>query len=264
MGRPERHKGQRKPFETDAGSVLRAVLGVPAHLGLPRWASRLLPAANADPPAAGERPLSQVVFGVIDLETTGLSATTCEILEIGLVVLRHGLSVRRFETLVRTDRTIPTIISSLTGIRELDLLGAPTEVDALTRLQDVLEEERVETLVAHNARFDRSFLDAAWERHLLSPPLPPFLCTLRLARRLIPARRYSLDDLADQLGLLPRPRHRALGDAEITGDLFREILRQAVGRRVTSLEALESLQSTRGSFSMKNRPGSVDGAGPIG
>jgi DNA polymerase III epsilon subunit family exonuclease len=201
---------------------------------------------------------------VIDLETTGLSAATCEILEIGLVVLRHGLGVRRFETLVRTDRSVPTLISALTGIREQDLLEAPTEVEALARLRRVLEEERVEVLVAHNARFDRSFLAAAWERHLLSPPLPPFLCTLRLARRLIRARRYSLDVLADHLGLLPRARHRALGDAEIAGDLFREILRQAMGHRITSLEALESLQSARGSLPTGIPPGSVDGAGPIG
>jgi DNA polymerase III epsilon subunit family exonuclease len=205
-----------------------------------------------------------VVFGVIDLETTGLSASTCEILEIGLVVLRHGLRVRRFGTLVRTDRSVPSVISALTGIREQDLLGAPPELQALVQLQGVFEEERVEALVAHNARFDRSFLAAAWERHLLSPPLPPFLCTLRLARRLIPARRYSLDNLAEHLGLLPRPRHRALGDAEIAGDLFREILRQAVGRRITSLEALESLQSAHGSFPTGDPPDSVDGAGPIG
>jgi DNA polymerase III epsilon subunit family exonuclease len=211
---------------------------------LPGWARRLLPAVDAASPTKSGRPLSKVVFGVLDLETTGLSSTTNEILEIGLVVLRHGLNTRRFETLVRTDRTVPSVVEALTGIREADLLGAPPERQALDLLSDVLREEHVEVLVAHNARFDHSFLTVAWERHLLSPSLPPFLCTLRLARRLLRSPSYSLDVLAEQLGLLPRPRHRALGDAEVAADLFREILREAVRRGVTSLEDLESLQSS--------------------
>jgi DNA polymerase-3 subunit epsilon len=210
-----------------------------------------------------ERPLSRIVFGLIDLETTGLSAATNEILEIGLVVLRHGLKVRRFETLVRTERAVPSLISALTGIRTEDLLHAPHEAEALAGLCRVLREERVEVLVAHNARFDRSFLLAAWERHLLSPPLPPFLCTLRLARRLVPARRFSLDSLADHLDLLPRPRHRALGDADLAADLFQEILRRATRRRVTSLEALESLQSSRGVLPVGDSPEPEDGASPV-
>jgi DNA polymerase-3 subunit epsilon len=212
-------------------------------LPLPGWARRLLPAADAPPAASAARPLSRVVFGVIDLETTGLSASTNEILEIGLVVLRHGLNTRRFETLVRTDRVVPSVVSALTGIREADLVGAPPERQALEGLRRVLREERVEALVAHNARFDHSFLSVAWERHLLAPALPPFLCTLRLARRVVRSSSYSLDALAEGLGLLPRPRHRALGDAELAADLFREVLRRAVGLGVASLEDLESLQS---------------------
>ena len=230
---------------TDARSILRAVLRVPSHLGLPRWTSRLLPSTAPLDPAQTGRALSDVVFGVVDLETTGLSAVGCEILEIGLVVVRHGLKVRRFETLVRPTGYIPTAISSLTGIRSQDLEGAPDESIGVRRLRDVLVEEGVQTLVAHNARFDRSFLNAAWERHLLSPDLPPFVCTVRLARRLLRARRYSLDVLAEELALLPRPRHRALGDAEMTADLFAEILRRAAARDVTTLESLASLQSLR-------------------
>ncbi len=235
--------GQAGRQPTDVASTLRRSLHVPSHLSLPGWARRLLPGHGLPVPKRGERPISELVFGTIDLETTGLSAKTCEILEIGLVVLRHGLPVRRFQTLVRTDRTVPSVIESLTGIREADLVGAPPEPVALARLLGVLEQEGVDVLVAHNARFDRSFLEAAWERQVIEQPLLPFLCTIRLARRLMPGRRFSLDNLADRLGLLPRPRHRALGDAELAADLFRELLRRAARRGIGSLEGLQSLQS---------------------
>jgi DNA polymerase-3 subunit epsilon len=203
--------------------------------------SRLLPAPEADGSETG-RSLSRVTFGVIDLETTGLSAAHCEILEIGLVVLRHGLKVRRFETLVRPNGPVPSAITGLTGIRGADLEGAPDEASALASLCRVLAEEGVDVLVAHNARFDHGFLSAAWERHLVPDPLLPFLCTVRLARRLVRARRYGLDALVEELRLLPRARHRALGDAEATSDLFAETLRRAAKREIVTLEALESLQ----------------------
>ena len=235
--------GQAGRQPTDVASALRRSLHVPSHLSLPDWACRLLPGHGLPAPERGERPISEVVFGLIDLETTGLSAKTCEILEIGLVVLRHGLPVRRFQTLVRTDRIIPSVIESLTGIREADLVGAPAEPVAVARLRGVLEQEGVEVLVAHNARFDRSFLQEAWERQVIEPPLPPFLCTIRLARRLMPGGRFGLDSLANRLGLMPRPRHRALGDAELAADLFRELLRLAARLGIGSLEGLQSLQS---------------------
>ncbi len=228
----------------DAASTLRSALRVPSHLSLPAWTSRLLPSPEPTSSTDGERALSRVVFGVIDLETTGLYAAWSEILEIGLVVLRHGLKTRRFQTFVRPLGVIPRAITDLTGIGSGDVVDAPEEQDAIAELHAVLEEEGVDALVAHNARFDRSFLFAACERQTLTPPYGPFLCTLRLARRLVPAPRYALHGLADELGLLPRPRHRALGDAELAADLFVEILRRAATRGLSTLEALEAFQSS--------------------
>jgi DNA polymerase III epsilon subunit-like protein len=77
------------------------------------------------------------------------------------------------------------------------------------------------------------------------------------------ARRFSLDGLAEHLDLLPRPRHRALGDADLAADLFQEILRQAAARRVTSLEALQSLQSAPSRPAPGGSPGTGVGEPPI-
>lgn len=254
---------RRGSFGSDPIGTLRTALCVPPGLGVPGWATRLLPAPASGTSPEGERPLSRVVFGVIDLETTGLSSRWSEILEIGLVVLRHGLKTRSFETLVRPDGAIPAAITLLTGIRAVDVEGAPEEGEAFDALHAVLREERVDALVAHNARFDRSFLLAAWERQSRDPPVGSFLCTVRLARRLVRAPRYGLDVLAEELGLLPRPRHRALGDAEIAADLFGELLRRAASRGIATLEALEALQSGPVPSRARDARASVDAPEPI-
>ena len=85
----------------------------------------------------------------------------------------------------------------------------------------MLKDERVDVLVAHNAGFDRSFLERAWECHCPALALPPFLCSLRLARRWVRAPRFGLGALVEQLGTPKSERHRALGDALMTSYLWR-------------------------------------------
>ena len=87
----------------------------------------------------------------------------------------------------------------------------------------------------------RRFLDRAWRAHGLRTPLPPFLCSVRLARRWVRAPRYGLDTLVRQLSIPPRPRHRALGDAEMTADLWHELLKRGKLADVHTLEALRAI-----------------------
>ena len=221
--------------------VLRRRLRVPGSLGVPDWVqARLGGSLRAESPSG--LPLERVVFGVVDLETTGLSARDSRILEIGLVVHSDARSVRRFETLVDIGDSIPSAIVSLTGIDDAQLVGAPAEPEALERFARVLAAARIDVLVAHNARFDRSFLEAAWARHRLAPALPPFLCSIKLARRLLQARSYSLGSLVAQLGIPRAARHRALGDAEMTLALLRELLHRARLQGVLTLEALREFE----------------------
>ena len=182
-----------------------------------------------------------MVFGIVDLETTGLSARADAILEIGLVVQRDGCTLERFSTLVRTDAPVPAVITALTGIESAHLDGAPGLAEALARMAQVLRAHGVEALVAHNARFDRGFLELAWRAHASGSPLPQFLCSLRLARRLVRARSYALGALVEQLGIPPAARHRALGDAEMTAHLWRELLARARLDGIHTLEALRRL-----------------------
>ncbi len=182
------------------------------------------------------------MFGIVDLETTGLAARRDRILEVGLVVQRGGRVLERYSDLVDVGMPVPPLIAALTGIRDSDLLGAPAEADVVRRFAGVLERRGVEVLIAHNARFDRGFLVRAWRAHGIQVPLPPFLCSLRVARALVEAPRYGLAALVAALGLPPAPRHRALGDAEMTASLWSELLRRARLEGLASLEALAALE----------------------
>ncbi len=245
-----RNRGNQGPKAAPLPSAeaLRRWLHVPGPLRVPDWVQARLGGRfrEASPPGlAPERGLAleRAVLGVVDLETTGLSARDCRILEIGLVVRSGSRTVRRFETLVDIQAPVPAGIVALTGIDDAQLLGAPPEAQALERFARVLAETRVDVLIAHNARFDRSFLEAAWDRHGLAPALPPFLCSIKLARRLLRAPSYSLGALVAQLGIPEALRHRALGDAEMTVGLLRELLQRARLAGVRTLEALREFEA---------------------
>lgn len=217
--------------DDDARAVaepLRSWLRVPKERGVPGWAeARLSRGVAAELERRRGAPLERVVFGVIDLETTGLSPGACRILEIGAVALQGSQLIGTFGSLVDVGGPVPSGITALTGIDDALLEGAPCEGDALAALAAFLEQHRVEALVAHNARFDRGFLARAWREHGREPALPEFLCTVRLARTLLEAPSYSLGALVERLAIPERARHRALGDAEMTADLLIELLARA-------------------------------------
>ena len=207
---------------------MREWLRVPRGLSLPRWVTARLSANVAhELDLRRGTPLERATFGILDLETTGLSSQRDRILEIGLVVLRGARVRATFESLVDVGEPLPSGITALTGINDELLAGAPAEADAVAAVAAVIAEHRIDALVAHNARFDRGFFTRAWRTHERPEALPPFLCSVRAARRLVSAPRYGLDTLVAQLAIPPRARHRALGDAEMTADLWIELVARA-------------------------------------
>jgi len=220
--------------------ALREWLRVPRSLSLPTWAAARLGAGVArELEARRGLLLERAVFGVVDLETTGLSPRNARILEIGVVVLRGETVLARLGTLVDVGGPVPSGITALTGIDDSLLEGAPCEAEALASVAALLLEHEVDALVAHNARFDRGFLARAWRAHERPETLPPFLCSVRAARRFVRAPRYGLDALIAHLAIPERARHRALGDAEMTADLWIELQARA---RLEGLHTLESLR----------------------
>lgn len=188
-------------------------------------------------------PLRETTFVVVDLETTGGSAQTCEITEIGAVKVRGGEVLGEFQTLVNPRQGIPAFIAVLTGITDAMVAGAPSIAQALPAF---LEFSRGTVLVAHNAPFDLGFLRAACQRTGTTWPAPDSLDTARLARRVLTrdeAPNCRLATLAPLFGSRVRPDHRALTDARATVDVLHGLLERLGGLGVQSMEELRTFSA---------------------
>jgi DNA polymerase III subunit epsilon len=174
-------------------------------------------------------PIDEVAFAVVDLETTGGSAVDDTITEIGAVRFEELERVGAFQSLVDPGRPIPPYVSHLTGITDGMVAGAPAFAEIVPSF---LEFARGAVIVAHNASFDVGFLNAALLR-LDYPPLPtPAVCTAKLARRLVwpDVPNVRLRTLATYFRTRTTPTHRALDDAEATGEVLQGLL--DVGRHL--------------------------------
>lgn len=180
-------------------------------------------------------PLHEATFCVLDIETTGGSPGRSKITEIAAVRLRGGRIIDRFETLVDPGRPIPAPITRITGITDAMLVGQPRIEEALERFVAFVGED---VMVAHNAPFDFRFLNYERFRIFGRYFTQPWLDTLVIARRLLRRRldRFDLGTLAEWAGTTVRPSHRALPDAEATGELLVQLLDLLAERGHTTLE----------------------------
>jgi DNA polymerase-3 subunit alpha (Gram-positive type) len=157
-------------------------------------------------------------FVVLDLETTGLNPAEHEIIEIAWVRFERDQIVQTFSSLVRPQRPLPADITELTGISPDDVASAPPMEEALPGVLAALSGR---TVVAHNASFDRGFLEVAVRRTGLAVPDVSWVDTLETARQAWPGlANYSLSSLRHWLGLSVVQEHRALPDAEAAGRVW--------------------------------------------
>jgi DNA polymerase III epsilon subunit family exonuclease len=201
-----------------------------------------------------DKELNQVTFVVLDLETSGASATTgSAITEIGAVKICGGEVKGTFQTLINPKTPLSPFITELTGITDLMLIDAPSIDTILPLLFEFIGSPEETIFVAHNAPFDLSFLKAASVLHGYIWPDFRTIDTVKLARLVL-----SKDDVANfQLGTLARhfnthvaPSHRALDDAHATVDV-----RHGVIERLGSFGILtiNQLLAARGKNSQKHR-----------
>lgn len=185
-------------------------------------------------------PLNEVTFCVIDFETTGSSPEDDRITEIGAAKYHGGECIGTFQTLVNPGCPIPPFITILTGITEAMVLPAPRIESLLGSLTHFIGDA---VIVAHNARFDVSFLNAALVRDGRDPLDNPVVDTVPLARRLVrdEVRDCKLGTLSAHFRLPHQPSHRALDDALATGDLLHLLLERAAGFGVLGLDDLLGL-----------------------
>ncbi|MBI4513131.1 MAG: 3'-5' exonuclease, partial [Gemmatimonadetes bacterium] len=188
--------------------------------------------------------LDRASFCVVDFETTGGNPWNGHrVTEIGAVKVREGRAVDRFVTLVNPERAIPPFVRRLTGITDDMVAVAPRFAEVLAALQSFVSGT---IFVAHNAAFDWKFLDAESRRASGLRLEGTRLCTLRLARRLVPELdRRSLDALAWHFGVSVGSRHRAGDDAQATALIFLRLLERLRERGVRDLSGLQEYLRSR-------------------
>lgn len=180
-------------------------------------------------------------YVVFDLETTGFSAISDQIIEIGAVKVVNGEVVDRYSTFVDPEVPISFKIEKLTGINDAMVIGAP-------KIQQILPEFLAfcgdSILVAHNAEFDISFIhDKAGNMGITVDNT--VVDTLSIARFLLPnLHNFKLDTLAKHFGALLQNHHRAVDDAEATSKIFLNLCRMLKDIDIQTLDQLNE----RGEF----------------
>ena len=161
------------------------------------------------------------MYAIVDIETTGGSSRLERITEIAIFVHDGTRIIDEYTSLINPERNIPYFITSLTGITNEMVEDAPKFFEVARKIVEMTEGK---VFVAHNARFDYSFIRQ--EFNMLGYNYKrPLLDTVALSRKLLPGHSsYSLGNLCKDLGIEISGRHRASGDAMATVRLLELLL----------------------------------------
>jgi DNA polymerase-3 subunit epsilon len=195
------------------------------------------------PPLASSPALEDCRFAVVDVETTGTRARRGDrVIEIAVVTLDGPEPRLVFHTLVNPGIPVPPFVGTLTGITEVMVRESPS-FDAVT--DGLLDALRGTVFVAHNARFDWAFVSAEVERTRGLLLQGPRVCTMRLARRLLPdLPRRNLDTVTHHFGITIEGRHRAVGDSVAAARVLHRLVGMAKEQGAVTLGDLLTMRNS--------------------
>ncbi|MBP7057536.1 3'-5' exoribonuclease [Candidatus Gracilibacteria bacterium] len=171
-------------------------------------------------------------WAIVDLETTGLHFLSDRITEIGVLIVNENGIERVFHSLINPQCPVPALITTITGIKDSDLKDAPTFEQVSEELYELLQDC---LFIAHNAKFDYSFLAQAFAKCGKQLNLHT-LCTVQLSRNLFPENpKHSLESWIPRLGVNPAQRHRAVEDARVVYDLLQYVHKQVPSDKVNEI-----------------------------
>jgi DNA polymerase III epsilon subunit family exonuclease len=191
-----------------------------------------------------DRPLRDEEWVVVDLETTGGSPLRGHrVTEVAAVRVSGGRITDTYCTLVNPCRAIPRMITALTGISDSMVAEAPHFHQVAERVSRTISGA---VFVAHNAAFDWRFLSHEMRVATGTSPVGRQLCTVRLARKLLPELpSRKLDQLAWYFGVEIENRHRALDDAVATARILLRLIEMLEDRGATDWSALQGVLRKR-------------------
>lgn len=165
-------------------------------------------------------------YVVIDLETTGLSPSFCEIIELSGVRFRNNALVDTFSSLIKPQAPIPELIQNLTGITDKMVETAPSLETILPQFLEFIGDD---IIVGHNVTFDIRFLQYSCNNILNVDFNNDYIDTLRLSRKYIKdTENHKLSTLAQHFGITPEAAHRALADCITTNDIYSNLQKIAL------------------------------------
>lgn len=179
--------------------------------------------------------LDTVDFVVLDTETTGLRPGPDRVIEVAGVRLRGSMIIDRFQSIVNPGRRVPPFIVQFTGITQEMVNNAPSAREIMPEFLRFIEGAAI---VGHNVSFDIGFL--SHEAQLIGRNFPiEGIDTIMLGRRMLPAlKRFKLDAVAAYLKIPTANRHRAMGDTEVTTEIFLHLLKLARQQGIETLGQL--------------------------
>ena len=183
-------------------------------------------------------------FVVFDFETTGFNAGGADsIIEIGAVKIKNGEILEKYDELINPGRPLPTRITEVTNITDEMLKDKDNEENAVKRF---IEWFGNCPMVAHNAKFDVSFLEMAYKKYGLGEFKNPVIDTLELSRTLDNTyARHSLSALVKRYEVPwdEEAHHRGDYDAEGTALVFHKMLKKLSNRNIDKMNDLDKLVS---------------------
>ncbi len=166
------------------------------------------------------------MYAIVDIETTGGSAKLEKITEIAVYQHDGKKITGEFSTLVNPERNIQYFITNLTGITNEMVADAPRFFEIA---KEIIEFTEGRIFVAHNARFDYSFVREEF-KSLGYNFRRSVIDTITLSRKLFPGcRSYSLGNICRDLKITINGRHRAAGDALATVRLLEKLIEKDAG-----------------------------------
>ena len=191
-----------------------------------------------------DEPLKDTTFVVFDLETTGFNAGGKDsIIEIGAAKIKNGEILETYDELVNPGRKLPKKIVELTHITDDMLKDKVNEEEAVKKF---MEWTGNAPMVAHNAKFDTSFIAMAFKKYNLGEFKNPVIDTLELSRTMDRAEaRHNLSAITKRYGVEfdEEGHHRGNYDAEATALVFHKMIKKLLDQNFKKVSDLNNLVS---------------------
>ena len=194
---------------------------------------------------ATDADLLSSTYVIFDVETTGFNPGSGDsIIEIGAVKVKDGEIIEEFSELIDPKVPLNQTIIDITGITDEMLKGKPSEEEVIKNFLNFIEGA---VLIAHNAKFDMSFLDMAITKYKFLKINNPVIDTLELSRKLYPEHnRHSLSHLVKRFNVEfeEDSHHRALYDAIATSKIFNLMVKDLLAKAINKISDINHLVGT--------------------